>query len=320
MKNFIEFIFIWFVLYIIGLIIFRRKSNDFDFMSKSHTNICRAVAALIIIFQHVAGGFGLRYFTPLGGIGVAMFLILSGYGLNESFKHKGIGGGYWKTKIVRVLIPYILVCFMVVLCDTLAGVDVYIHHYWYLDIMLLWYLVFYALIKVPNLYVNRNLVLGLASICVFVVGSILNNGLWAEQAVSFFMGVWMSDNYKKIKKKMTDIRVIIALLIIGVVLLGCKQISEIRALEDTAMWQGIQLVMKVSVAVAFIGATYRLRHVFNNQMIRIIGSISYELYLVHINILSFPSRGLVVEFVAISLLGAWLVHWMTESIGKKIVN
>ena len=164
MKNFIEFIFIWFVLYIIGLIIFRRKSNDFDFMSKSHTNICRAVAALIIIFQHVAGGFGLRYFTPLGGIGVAMFLILSGYGLNESFKHKGIGGGYWKTKIVRVLIPYILVCFMVVLCDTLAGVDVYIHHYWYLDIMLLWYLVFYALIKVPNLYVTRNLVLGLASI------------------------------------------------------------------------------------------------------------------------------------------------------------
>ena len=229
-------------------------------------------------------------------------------------------GGYWKTKIVRVLIPYILVCFMVVLCDTLAGVDVYIHHYWYLDIMLLWYLVFYALIKVPNLYVNRNLVLGLASICVFVVGSILNNGLWAEQAVSFFMGVWMSDNYEKIKKKMTDIRVIIALLIIGVVLLGCKQIPVIRALEDTAMWQGIQLVMKVSVAVAFIGATYRLRRVFDNQMIRIIGSISYELYLLHVNILSFPSRGLVVEFVAISLLGAWLVHWMTECIGKRIVD
>lgn len=101
MKNFIEFLFIWFVLYIIGLIISRRKSEDFDFMSKSHTNICRAVAALIIIFQHVAGGFGLRYFTPFGGIGVAMFLILSGYGLNESFKHKGIGGGIGKQKLLE---------------------------------------------------------------------------------------------------------------------------------------------------------------------------------------------------------------------------
>lgn len=98
MRNLLVFLFIWFVLYVIGFLIPQKDNKDFDFMSKSHTNICRGVAAIIIVFQHVAGGFGVRYLTPLGGIGVAIFLILSGYGLNESFKRKGIGGGIGKQK------------------------------------------------------------------------------------------------------------------------------------------------------------------------------------------------------------------------------
>lgn len=50
-----------------------KQTVDFKFMSVQHTNICRAVAAIIIILQHVSGGFGIRYLTPLGGIGVAIF-------------------------------------------------------------------------------------------------------------------------------------------------------------------------------------------------------------------------------------------------------
>lgn len=99
MKNLLVFLFAWFILYIIGFLIPRIDNNDFGFMSRSHTYICRGVAAIIIICQHVAGGFDIRYLTPLGGIGVAVFLVLSGYGLNESFKRKGIGG-YWRNKNV----------------------------------------------------------------------------------------------------------------------------------------------------------------------------------------------------------------------------
>ena len=93
MRNLLVFLFIWFALYVIEFLIPQKENKDFSFMSKSHTNICRGIAAIIIICQHVAGGFGIRYLTPLGGIGVAVFLILSGYGLSESFKRKGIGGG-----------------------------------------------------------------------------------------------------------------------------------------------------------------------------------------------------------------------------------
>lgn len=42
---------------------------------------------------HLVGTFfcgGITYFTPLGGIGVAIFLLLSGYGLNESCAKSGL--------------------------------------------------------------------------------------------------------------------------------------------------------------------------------------------------------------------------------------
>lgn len=44
----------------------------------------------MVILMHSSCNFGLRIFTPLGGIGVALFLILSGYGLTESYKKKGL--------------------------------------------------------------------------------------------------------------------------------------------------------------------------------------------------------------------------------------
>lgn len=68
-----------------------------------YTTTLKGIAIVIIILSHTMGCFT-RVFTPLGGIGVAMFLILSGYGLNESFKRNGIGS-FWKKRFLRVWIP-----------------------------------------------------------------------------------------------------------------------------------------------------------------------------------------------------------------------
>ena len=40
----------------------------------------RGIAIFLIILSHIIGLFQIRYATPLGGTGVAIFLILSGYG------------------------------------------------------------------------------------------------------------------------------------------------------------------------------------------------------------------------------------------------
>ena len=59
--------------------------------SRRFSTSLRGIAILCILINHCLGCFT-RYVNPLGGIGVTLFLILSGYGLNMSFLRTG--GGY----------------------------------------------------------------------------------------------------------------------------------------------------------------------------------------------------------------------------------
>lgn len=42
---------------------------------------------IMILTQHICGNWT-NIFTPFGGIGVALFLFFSGFGLNQSYKKK----------------------------------------------------------------------------------------------------------------------------------------------------------------------------------------------------------------------------------------
>jgi len=110
------------------------------------------------------------------------------------------------------------------------------------------------------------------------------------------------------------------LLISGILLLATKQIPAIRMQEGKILWQCIQLVMKVSFAMAFIGGTYRFRRFLNNGFITLVGGISYELYLVHFRILRLPQKGVLgmCLFLGVSLVGAWSVNKVSSYIKEKI--
>lgn len=206
------------------------------------------------------------------------------------------------------------------LCKLLAEDAVSIPYYWYLDFILFWYLIFYAVIRIPNLYRYRYIVLGIASILVFVIGCILNNGLRSEQAISFLIGVWVSDNWDKAKTKLTKASALVLLLIISVILLVCKQVPFVRALEGSMEWQLIQLIMKVSASLVIIGLSYKFEVLVNNRMIGFIGGISYEIYLVHYQILWMPNTvnlG-IIGFITITLIGAYLLHLSINGLKKYV--
>ena len=103
-------------------------------LNRPLTNALRGMAVLLIVISHFfGGGFEIRYFTPLGGVGVAIFLFLSGYGLNESFIKKGLDG-YWGKKILRIVIPYFIWCGLLALTIWLLPYDSPIfRRYWYLE-------------------------------------------------------------------------------------------------------------------------------------------------------------------------------------------
>lgn len=66
-----------------------------EYFGRSNTKVMKGVAILAVMLCHLMGKFGggTTLFTPLGGIGVSIFLMLSAYGLNESFIWGGISPG-----------------------------------------------------------------------------------------------------------------------------------------------------------------------------------------------------------------------------------
>ena len=171
-----------------------------DVLSLSNTSVYRGYAILIIMLCHIAGCWNFVGFTPFGGIGVAMFLFLSGYGLNESWKKNGLKS-FWKKKVLRVIFPYVLFRMIWLMIDgsILDGsayfsiVNCSHSSFWYIDYLVRCYIAFY----ISNKLLNGKYKLLLLLLFAIYSFSCLSS-LCAEQAFSFLVGVIVSERKRVI--------------------------------------------------------------------------------------------------------------------------
>lgn len=82
--------------------------NQIKPMSKEHFQYIKGIAILAVMIGHIGNFSGKTWFTPFGGIGVAMFLFCSGYGVMKSFQAKGLRH-FWKNKLITVYCPFVIV-------------------------------------------------------------------------------------------------------------------------------------------------------------------------------------------------------------------
>ena len=77
-----------------------------NFLCRQQTTVLRGMAAIIIAVFHVFIEWQLpRVVNVMGSISVALFLLLSGFGIHESYKTNGLKD-YWHKKLKRIIIPY----------------------------------------------------------------------------------------------------------------------------------------------------------------------------------------------------------------------
>lgn len=190
-------------------------------------------------------------------------------------------------------------------------------YYWYIDFQLYWYLIFFLIARLQNIYIRRGFIFLLLSVATFLAASIAKDGLRAEQAIAFYVGVSISDN-NKIKNIIAKSHFFFALLFLGSVLLALKQIPVIRMREETWLWFFLQLCMKTSFALGIIGGVYKIKSLFYNQTVQFLGQSSYEIYLVHQRVQALVADGFMgaMWFTIITLLGTI----MTCKLSKVIVN
>lgn len=298
-----------------------------EFMSMDYTQVMRCVAILMVMLQHLSGFvFGSRVFTPFGGGGVAIFLIISGYGLTLSAKKKGLSA-FWSKKAVRVFFPWMVVWAVMLTIrgygnegSTLPTLFLLTRFNWYLQYLLLCYAVFYVGHRWCNKY-RLWLLVAFAAVTFVVWGNIQ-----AEQAASFVVGCLLAEREKFYSWTRGHLKAIALFGLVAFVLsLGIKQVWTVRNLMENVslLEHSVNICLKFSLASFVMALCFIAFRVINGSWSKWIGKISYELYLVHLFIVVGLCKQCgdnpmvwVAVFLGGSFLGAWLLYMLDNKVLK----
>lgn len=299
---------------------FRKQSTggnrllDFDY-----TNCLRGVAILLIMVGHIACTLGdVRWITPFGSIGVALFLFLSGFGCNESYKRKGLES-FWQKRVKRVLLPYAIVITIVYVCLQkwdlvswsleITGLRT---SFWFIAFMVKWYIAFWVTTRFLQHY--RMTAMGLLAIAALF----LLPNIEAEQAMSFLLGVICSEKIQVVKRfsKRELAAIAVVGLVTGVAFLALKQMPAVRQYEGEWIYSVVQLMIKLPSAVGLVAALSFVPILMKSRYLMLAGVISYELFLVHFPLYTYLD-GQLLWAVAL-FIGSFIVAYGFNKLNVKI--
>ena len=299
---------------------------------KDSTTAIKGIAIILVIISHIGQfGYGIRMFVPLGGIGVAVFLILSGYGLMESFYRNGLKD-FWKKRFLKVVIPYII--WIIV-----YSLYLYIRHlpfsideirYWFVEYIIIWYFLFYISISITKSY--KWLFLGVSAIVLLWMMPCLQ----AQQSLSFPIGMFISCHKTIIKDKRKLTLIAIICLFIGIMAFFIKQmvasgvysiwdmnienLTVVKNLDnDDIIRKIIQVLTKLPTALFFIiiGDIFRS---YTNKHLVFIGTLAYEIYLVHMPLVHYIVSNLLnlILFIILTLILSMILKRVSKAAIREL--
>ena len=296
------------------------------------TNIYKGIAILCVIFSHI-GNYFTRIFTPLGGIGVAIFLALSGYGLSISYERNGLKY-YWRKRFIAVWIPYIFIELItaplrqITIVDVIGDITLFRPQFmlgWYLNYLLLWYIVFWIVNSLNISEKNKWRIFGTIAIVLAIYFN-FNSSIRFEQSLSFLTGILIAK--KNLKKYITKLNGIMA-LVAAIIILAIKQTGYIRQQSQTIL-NIVDLLIKNFALIGILILGYILFNSLRKQngilkCLEKIGVISYELYLVHgyalgIFNLDYSTLLCIILFLSVSLGGAVILWIIDKFICNHVKN
>ncbi len=273
-------------------------------LSKENTLCAQGMSALAIMIMHFVmqiDGYP-RFLNILGGEGVAVFLFVSGFGLNESYKKTGLDG-YIKKRFLRVIIPcWIVFAFRLPYLDTfsiesfLKNLTFIDSELWFVDYIIQLYIVYWLARKLFSKY-TTHILFFFGAICIF------REQLVCEQAFSFFAGYLASEHYDKVRtlSKKSIFNITAFSFLYATVFILIKEIPYVRQFICTLPFNLLLLNIRMPLAIVVITLPYLLPWIKKAGFFGYFGKISYELYIVHFNFMPcIASVASVLKFSAMS--------------------
>lgn len=325
----------YFILPIVILYGSRRcQISEQDWLSKEETTKLKGIAAILIIFHHVGQNIPINAISlPLHELGkyvVGIFFFLSGYGLIISLiKNNQYLQGFLQKRLLLIYVPFILINAIDIcinslrgrewesfeIVSTLFGFTLLDGALWYIQLILMYYLVFYILFKYLNM---QKAVVGLVlfSLYYFMVGYLLGLGNhMINTSFCFVFGVLIGKNkemmftiLQRYKKILIFGAFIMALVARACVLFVSEGIISLLFTNISTL----SLVAVVIFRIAFVQ--------ISNHLFCILGNISYEIYLIHMKVLSFFYFRDGISFLEIIFIFALIIPlgWLFNKFNKRI--
>lgn len=259
-----------------------KEKVGFALFDRSHTGVIKGISILIIMITHFCNGYTESpYFSAFAGVGVCLFLICSGYGINESYKKNGFDH-YFSNKILKVYIPSEIIFLIFILINRTFDIRTILKGVLFLDVKYGWYLQFLFILYFLY-FLSRKLLKDRSKyfwMLIPVLFIFIKETMWAEQAAAFSIGMIFSEyNIKALYEQLTKLKKIFLCLIFVVMIAVSFLMRHIGGFY--VLYNAVWMVFKTAFAMVIILAAYYFQSQFITKVFMFIGSISFALYLVH---------------------------------------
>lgn len=332
MKYFALFTGMLILLYFCG---FGKKVSIKVFMDRNFTTAIKGFSIGTVVWSHVGGCLGIGGIQFIAGIGVCLFLICSGYGLEISYQKNGLKG-FWIKRLISSIVPFWVVEFIGLISVNYFTVDRYLldisflkaatSYGWFMQYILICYILFYL---VKRFVKQKNMQIPV--ICVlfafwFVAESIYfanpnMPALKARQMLSFPCGIFIAKNRDKLIStfKNKTYLYILAWVGTGIAFMGITQFSVVKEMPYLlSNILSLFTVLPLGVVVLIIG--WRYQKLFENVVLNRVGVVSFEIYLVHAFTLVIVKTNVlnICEFIVITTVLAVLLHTVIKFVNEAI--
>lgn len=262
-----------------------------DYLSLNTTNCVKGLLAVCILLHHIARALPdnslLSIFQHIGGIVVSLFFFYSGYGLMIQCQTKT---DYEKTFLVKriptLLIPYIIVTplymwicgvdFKEMLINLVYGLPV-VNNSWFVIHILLFYIVFWGLMILCKKDVHLMFITASAAIALWVYFTFTNGAslYWYNCSHILILGmIWSIYGEQFVKcVKQNYIFALMSFILFFISFYYLSRIAE----GITLYWlRNIMYIMFVLTCLTLL-----LKIPVQHYILDYLGSISFEIYLIH---------------------------------------
>lgn len=334
MKYFAFFTLLIVAFYLIGFV---KRPEKFQWMDRNYTTAIKGLSILTVVWAHSGAMLSVGKIQFIAGIGVALFLICSGYGLEISYEKNGLQG-FWKKRLLGVCLPFWGIELIGLLATGIFSVRTYLLDFfflkpatvygWFMGYIVICYLIFYVVKRfVP---VEKRIVVLFGAFAVwFVVESLFFANpdmpfLRARQMLSFPFGVLLAVKRTEIENSLTKAKSILILIRGGIMCFLFVVITQLHVVKElpylVSNMIAILTCLPMAIGILFFGKKFS--GFFENKMLLMVGTISYEVYLVHAFTLKLVDMSVMSSlfFIAVTYVCAYILHMGTRKIKNDRFN